>query len=184
MRKTASILLLLVLIFNIYGYRFVFDLLQEREEFQLTNHIVSNNFNDEELISIKIAAELPPYTTESQDYEWKDGELAVNGNIYKYVKRKIFKDSIEFLCLPHEGKMKVENAREEFFKLCNDLQASNQQQAPVNKIVKPFVFEAIPQLQPFSLNLQLPGTQMHHLLIDAALQEVYLSAPAQPPETV
>jgi hypothetical protein len=95
-RKSASILLLLVLIFNIYGYRLVFNLLQEREEYALTDQIVNSNFDEEELISIKIAADLPPYTTESNDYEWKDGELAVNGHIYKYVKRKFLKILLNF----------------------------------------------------------------------------------------
>ncbi|MBA2327990.1 MAG: hypothetical protein M3413_02065 [Bacteroidota bacterium] len=184
MKKTASILLLLILIFNIYGYRLVFNWIQDREEYAFTDQIISNNFNEEELISIKIAAELPPYTTESNDYEWKDGELAVNGNIYKYVKRKILKDSIEFLCLPHEGKMKVENAREEFFKLCNDLQTSNQKQAPVNKVVKPFVFEGIPQLQTVNFNLQITENKKHHLSFISELSQICLSTPGQPPEAV
>jgi hypothetical protein len=80
--------------------------------------------------------------------------------------------------------MKVENAREEFFKLCNDLQASNQKQTPVNKIAKPFVFEGMPQLQTLSFNLQVTGKQMQHHLLDAALQQVYIATPAQPPELV
>jgi hypothetical protein len=183
-RKAASILLLLVLTFNIYGYRLVFDWIQEREDYSFTNHIISNNYNEEELISIKIAADLPPYTTESNDYEWKDGELAVNGNIYKYVKRKIFKDSIEFLCLPHEGKMKVENAREEFFKLCNDLQASNEKQAPVNKVVKPFAFEGMPQLQTVNFNLEIADHKKHHVDFIADLKQICISTPGQPPESV
>jgi hypothetical protein len=183
-RKSASILLLLVLIFNIYGYRLVFDWIQEREDYTFTNHIVSNNFNEEELISIKIAADLPPYTTESNDYEWKDGELAVNGNIYKYVKRKIFKDSIEFLCLPHEGKMKIENAREEFFKLCNDLQASNEKQAPLNKVLKPFVFEGMPQLQAVNFNLEIADNKKYYIFFITDLNPICLPTPGQPPEAV
>jgi hypothetical protein len=42
----------------------------------------------------------------------------------------------------------------------------------------------MPQLQMVSFNLLLSGKQMQQLLLDAPLQQVFLSTPAQPPELV
>lgn len=120
----------------------MFDLLRDKAESTIFHRIQSTSESD--LVSIKIPAQLPPYAIESDGYEWTDGEIDYGGVTYKYVKRKIFRDSIEFLCLPHHDKMKVENAREEFFRLCYDLNdtSGDAKKSPVSIQLKPFHLEA------------------------------------------
>lgn len=141
LKRLFAILFLSVLLFNLYGYQLLINHWQEREETAFEQEL-HTNLQEDELVSIKLPAALPPYSDNLENLEWIDGEITVNGTIYKYVKRRIFKDSIEFLCVPHTARMRMENAREDFFRLCNDLQAAPSQEESRNTSpVKPLVFE-------------------------------------------
>jgi hypothetical protein len=61
----------------------------------------------------------------SQNYERVDGEIAIKGIQYKYVKRRFYNDSVELLCIPNLAKTGVQNARDDFFRLANDLATNN-----------------------------------------------------------
>ena len=77
-----------------------------------------------------------PYYTNSKNFQRLDGEVNIEGTIYKYVKCRIYKDSLEMLCIPHLSKMKIENSKEEFFKLVNDFQqAGNKKKEPATQKV-------------------------------------------------
>ena len=185
MKKTAAILFASILLFNLYGYKLLLNWRHIAEEVVLQDQIINNDFNEEDLISIKVATVLPPYISASEKYEWKDGEVVLNKTIYKYVKRKIFKDSIEFLCLPHPGKMNVESAREQFMQLCFDFQnAPDQNNSNHHSLVKPFTYEATSikllflPLQELTLAMFFNDLQTPHL------PQRFLSAVSQPPETI
>ena len=141
MKRLIAILCLSIFLFNLYGYQLLINHWQKGEELALQDQIHTNNLQEEDLISIKVPAALPPYSSNLETFEWVDGEVNVDGTIYRYVKRRIFKDSVEFLCVPHTAKMRLENARENFFRLCNDLQnASQQEQQQGSLQLKPIIF--------------------------------------------
>lgn len=121
MKHFAAILFLSIFLFNLYGYQLLIDYWQNREDLALSTRIATD-IDDENLVSIKAAAFLPPYAENSEKFEWADGEISIDGTTYKYVKRRIFKDSVEFLCIPHTAKAQLENTREQFFRLSADLQ--------------------------------------------------------------
>jgi len=138
--------------------------------------------NEESLLSIRVATTLPPYANDSREFEWADGEVLLDGVVYKYVKRRIYKDSIEYLCIAHEGRMKVENAREQFFRLCNDLQSSSTQNKKANSVAKPFSFEAVAQGLPSVCSEQVAQPAAIPLLNEKNRTLCYGKTPAQPPE--
>jgi hypothetical protein len=172
-----------LLLFNLYGYQVLFDCLQSRADHQLKTRLVQQTPEEKDFISFTVAAHLPPYADYSGEYEWVDGEVTIDGVPYTYVKRRIFKDSVEFLCLPHTGKMQVESAREQFFKLCNDLQASAGNQSPASKPVVKYIsveYVAQPLLalaQPVRL-----FSQERPLYHRSFLSAVFLLVPHQPPD--
>jgi hypothetical protein len=59
-----------------------------------------------------------------------DGEIEINGIHYNYVKYRMYEDSVEYLCIPNQAKTKLSNARDEFYKLVNDLQHPSQNKKP------------------------------------------------------
>lgn len=140
MKRLIAILFLSIFLFNLYGYRLLISYWQSQAEISIQAKAAQTPESD--LVSIKVATVLPPYTYASNTYESITGEVDVHGMTYKYVKRRIFKDSIEFLCVPHIAKKRLENAREEFFRLSNDLQNASDQKKSSNTIqIKPVVFE-------------------------------------------
>ncbi len=126
MKRTASILLLGVLLINCGGYRLFTSYFEYRADARLEANLDQNLYNEADLLSIKVANNLPYYTANSTTYERVDGEITIKGVSYKYVKRRMFNDSLELLCIPNIEKTGLQNAKDKFFLLANDL-ANNDQ---------------------------------------------------------
>ena len=125
MKKIASILLLCVLLFNWFGYRILSDYYEHQADLVLEQKLDNSEYDESQLIEIKVPLKLP-YQNNWKEFERFDGEIEVDGIHYKYVKRAVYNDSLILLCLPNEGKMKLLSARDEFFKLVNDIQHPTQ----------------------------------------------------------
>jgi hypothetical protein len=111
-----------ILLFNWFGYRLLISFLEERADIQLEARLDENKYDESQLISVKVpASHLSPYTL-SKFYERVDGKIEINGVSYNYVKRKVFDDSLELMCIPNHTAMKLQAAKNDFFKLINDLQ--------------------------------------------------------------
>ena len=150
MRKIAAILLLVILLFNWIGYRFFSDFLQHRANVQLEAKLDKNDYKDEELIEIKVPINLP-YQLNWKSFERFDGEVDVDGIHYKYVKRKIYNDSLVLLCLPNEAKQNLEKAKENYFKGVNDIDQSSQKKSDNTLTFKNILSEFFVE-QPLWLN--------------------------------
>lgn len=98
--------------------------LETRADMKLEAQLDANDFDESELITIKLPLQLS-YPTNWQEFERCDGEISIDGTVYKYVKRKIRYDSLILLCIPHEGKMKLKSSENHFYQLAYDLQAPN-----------------------------------------------------------
>ena len=125
MKRIASILLLCILFFNWFGYRILSDYYEHQADVVLEQKLDNSDYDESQLIEIKVPLKLP-YQTNWKEFERFDGEIEVDGVHYKYVKRAVYNDSLILLCLPNEGKMKLLSARDEFFKLVNDIQDPSQ----------------------------------------------------------
>ena len=123
-RKITSAILICILFFNLFGYRFVADYLQHKSDTRLEARLDKNNYNESELIELKIPIDLP-YQTNWAEFERYDGEVQLNGILYKYVKRKVTNDTLVLLCIPNHQKMDLQTARDDFFKNTNDLAQNN-----------------------------------------------------------
>lgn len=125
MKKISAILLIALFLFNLFGYRILFHYEQQQSDIRLEASLDKQEYNDADLITIKVPLSLP-YVNNQQSFERVDGEITVNGKILKYVKRKISDGNLILLCLPDQNKMRIESAKDEFFKYANDLVQNNQ----------------------------------------------------------
>ena len=66
-----------------------------------------------------------PYQTVQSDWERVNGEIAFNGKTYKYVKRKITNGEVVLMCLPDVNKMRIQSAKNDFFKNTTDVAQNN-----------------------------------------------------------
>ncbi len=123
-RKFAAILLLLIFLFNLVGYRWVFNYAQQQSDVQVTASLDKHQYNDADLITIKVPLSMP-YQTVQSDFERVDGEININGTVFKYVKRKIVNGEMVLMCLPDNNKMRIQSAKDDFFKTTNDIAGNN-----------------------------------------------------------
>ena len=100
MKKLAAILFLTLFLFNIIGYRLVFYFVQQENDITLETSLDKAEYNESELITIKVPISLP-YQTNWKDFERVDGEINFEGKIYKYVKRKVEDGQLVLMCRPH-----------------------------------------------------------------------------------
>lgn len=179
MKKIAAILFLLVVLFNTYGYRPLISYLQTQEDAALVLQLDKQDYNEDELLILKVPVNLPYYTN-SQHYERVDGSVNIEGKEYNYVKRRIYNDSIEYACIPNQAKQTLNSARDEFLKLCTDWQnvKQNKKQAPVIKIVS---FDYCEELFSFSLSPLATAIKASVKKAEENLLAVYLPTPEQPP---
>ena len=111
--------------FNWFGYRLYYDYLQHKTNENLEALFDSNSYDESQLVELKIPVNLP-YQTSWTSYQRYDGEININGTSYKYVKRKLCNDTLYLKCIPNTKKMRLETAKNDFFKNSNDLAQNDQ----------------------------------------------------------
>ena len=124
MKKLASILLLGILLFNWCGYRWVINIVQQQADTKLEAQLDRDEYDEAQLIEIKVPVNMP-YQTDWAGFERYDGEIEVNGIHYKYVKRKVQDGQLVLKCIPNHTRQRLESAKEDLFKISNDLQQDN-----------------------------------------------------------
>ncbi len=114
-----------ILLFNWSGYRWLTFYWEKQENTLLEAQLDGNNYDESQLIPIKIPSTHLSSYSNTRSFERVNGQVAIRGIQYKYVKRRIFNDSLEYLCIPNQKAMGLQTARDDFFKLVNDLQQHN-----------------------------------------------------------
>src|ERR1700742_1958036 len=127
MKRIVAILLMTVLFFNWYGYQLMSSYLQDRADSQLEASLDKKNYDEYQLISIKIPLTDLSYYNSTTTFERVDGRIEVSGIVYNYVERRIYKDSLEMLCIPNTTAMVLTTAKNTFFQQVNDLQQNTPQ---------------------------------------------------------
>ncbi len=94
--------------------------MQQKSDVQLEARLDRNLYDESQLIELKVPINLP-YQTGWSGYERYDGEVTVNGTLYKYVERMVSNDTLYLKCLPNIGRMHLEDAKHDYFKNTNDL---------------------------------------------------------------
>jgi len=110
--------------------------MQQQADHQLQVVLDKETYNETDLITIKVPLNLP-YITGSKEFERIDGEVNVNGTVYKYVKRKIDHGELVLLCLPDDKRTKLETAKDDFLRLSSDLQQNNANKKSGNTDLSP-----------------------------------------------
>ena len=95
------------------------DYLQQQQHQATSVKIDQSDYLDEELISVKTVLNLPYYNS-SPEFERAYGSMNINGVEYDYVKRRIYNDTLELLCLPNQEKTKLQAVQNDVLKLSID----------------------------------------------------------------
>ncbi|MDV6220537.1 hypothetical protein [Flavitalea sp. BT771] len=121
LKKITAILLLGLFLFNWAGYRLLTLFLEARADLQLQVQLDDNNYEVSQLVSLKVPVTHLSYYNNSKEFETVNGSIEMNGVRYKYVKRRIYNDSLEVLCIPDAATMQLKAAKNIFFAAVNGL---------------------------------------------------------------
>lgn len=144
MKRLTAILLLVILVFNFYGYRLVISYMQKETIAAVEAKVDKKEYNDNELISIKTTLNLPYYTS-TVEYERAYGSIHIDGKDYEYVKRRVYNDTLELLCIPNHEKTKLETLTNDLARSSADGSASapDKKNNTILKVSLPDFFQAI-----------------------------------------
>ena len=186
LKKIIPILLILVFLFNLVGYRFVTEYLQHRADKQLKNQLDSNIFDETQLVEIKIPLNLP-YQSNWAGYQRYDGALELEGVLYQYVKRKVSNDTLYLLCIPNMQKMRLETVKNELFKLTIDFnQNENAKKSSNTRIISFKSLQGEYDDYSFAIHpcFSLGNNTCWRTLNEEKLISTPLRSPEQPPDAV
>ncbi len=179
LKQLTAILFISVLAFNLFGYRMFIGYLQKANETTLAVQLDMGQYNETELISIKTPLNLPYYTN-SENYERVYGSIEIEGVQYDYVKRRIYNDSLELLCLPDKIDQKLQSAKVDFFKMSSDI--PNSSQSKKNTSFKNVLPEFCEELATYSLNPVYKTGKKYFTFTTQMLPSTFSLVEEQPPE--
>lgn len=183
LKKTAAILLIVIFLFNIVGYRLAFNYLENKATQRLEQRIDAGQYSDNQLLEIKIPLKIPYYT--GTKYEVCYGETQFNGEHYRYVKRKVSGDTLYLLCLPHKEKDNIAMAKTDFVKSVNDVQNNNSPQKQGQpSVIKIILSEFLQQQKLNDLSLELSVLQHLYSQNSNLITQFDPQTAAQPPEMI
>lgn len=137
-------------------------------------------YDKDDLVTIKVPINMP-YQVNHAGFERVDGEINVNGQVYRYVMREVQSDTMTLLCIPHYEKTELQNKANEFAGKINDLPSNdNNRKAEVFKqLAADFdLTENAASLS--SLNVKA----VTNLEKSTTLSQQFLPVNGQPPEIV
>ena len=186
MKQLTAIFFLVLFAFNWFGYRLYYDYLGHKADVHLEALIDNNAIDDSQLTELKIPVNLP-YQANWTSYQRYDGEVELNGTIYKYVKRKLSHDTLYLMCIDNSKKMRLESAKDEFFKISNDLAQNDHSKKSdntksVSKNLQSVYFETS-----LEMNIKSPVTFNQNCKLSARSGDIIStphSIPGQPPDAI
>jgi hypothetical protein len=181
-RQIASILLLFILAFNWIGYRLFTGYLEHNSDISLEKKIDNSEYNEDDLIELRVPLNAPYLSSNPTAFERFDGEVELHGKHYKYVKRKIENDQLVLLCLPDENKNRIQNSREDFFKLVNDLNHSSQHKTKNTASLKSFTTEYKKESNAWEIAAIAVVQPKTGFADDLSVAEGFYAIPEQPPQ--
>jgi hypothetical protein len=161
-----------------------YDYLQHKTSENLEALIDNNSYDESQLMELKIPINLP-YQTSWTAYQRYDGEIKLNGTIYKYVKRKLSNDTLYLMCIPNSNKMRLETAKNDFFKLTNDFTQNDNSKKQDNSKSASKNLQTVYNETSFGIHLQSPISLNQHLWLSSENEDLLstlIASPWQPPD--
>ncbi len=178
MKKLTAILLLTLFVFNTIGYRLWTEYAQNKADLNFETKLDNGHYNEEDLISIKVPLNLP-YQTNWKEFERVDGEISLNGKVYKYVKRKVYNDTLILVCISHQEKTKLQEKANDYFGKVNGLPGNetNKKAQAIKQLVSDY---DVNHQYKYSYNFK-PSSSFLITKNEVCLQQ-YIPLIGQPPE--
>jgi hypothetical protein len=182
LKKGLSILLLSLLAFNWVGYRLLSGFMESKADVALEAKIDHSDYDESSLIEIRVPLNAPYLSDNTTEFQRYDGELELDGVHYKYVKRKVVNGELVLLCIPNKSKTELQNSREEFFKLVNDLNQTQNKSKSTASSFKSITTEYKKENNAWAIAALPLIQQTHNITFKSYLASGYHLLPEHPPK--
>ncbi len=174
--------MLTLFLFNLIGYNLLFSYLQLRSSTQLEAYLDKGDYNDQDLVTIRVPFNVP-YQAQVSTYERVSGEIELNDLTYKYVKRKFEKGQLVLLCIPDRNKTVLRTAKSEYASNLADMPGSrNKTNDATKKQNTVSEFEKLTaSIIPITLS---PYAHEFSCGENCKLTEGYVALSAKPPQSI
>ena len=170
-----------ILLFNWFGYKLALNYLQSRADHQLQTRIDLNEYDESQLLELRVALNMP-YQATSTAFERHYGEIEISGKHYTYVKRKIEAGFLVLKCIANTAKDKIELTDKAVFEASNNLDQQNNTPLPQAKLFKNFSPDFDNDKYSFQLRTQILPV-IHHCIPESSLTQAgFTIICEQPPD--
>jgi hypothetical protein len=120
LKKTFSILLLILFLFNVGGYYIVFWGLRYQSNEKLKSLLDAGSYSEEGTIELKIPMNMP-YAIHPRGFERANGDFEFDGNFYQLVKQKVENDTLHVVLITDTHEKDLVDTMTDYANLSNDL---------------------------------------------------------------
>lgn len=104
--------------------------MEEAATRRLEARLDNQQYNEDQLITIKVPVTDLAYYNNSESFERSNGQIEINGVPYRYVKCRIYHDSLEMLCIPNQGALQLRQSGKNYFNGVNDVEQQQGAKSP------------------------------------------------------
>jgi hypothetical protein len=103
----------------------------------MVKQVFANKIDQSKLLEIKIPVHMPS-VQDMTEYEVVAGQIQLKDAFYNYIKLKMTRDTMYFVCLPNTTKTRLVNANIITAKMINDVPVSKKGQSSLVKRINTF----------------------------------------------
>lgn len=124
MKRTAAILLVFLCLFSSGGYRVIFYFILQETSDRLISKLDKYEYNEADLVEFTVPLHMP-YQNDWADFKRVDGEIVIEGVLYRYVKQKVKGNELIIKCVRNREKKDILNLEDAFFRSINGIDQYN-----------------------------------------------------------
>jgi hypothetical protein len=118
-KRVITICLLFVFLLNALGFYGVFVGWQWKNSRDFNTRLEADNYLEQETRTFKVPLTLP-YGVDSRDYERVQGEFTYEGEMFRLVKQRMYRDTLYLVCVKDVKSTEINQALADYVKTFTD----------------------------------------------------------------
>jgi hypothetical protein len=127
MKRAVTLTILILFLLNAVGLYGILLGLQFKFASEVNRQLDEDQYSSLEAITFSVPMTLP-YASNEQDFHRVTGEFVYQGEVYRLVKQKLYKDTLYIVCVKDTKSKKINKALADYVKTFTDRPFSNKQQ--------------------------------------------------------
>jgi hypothetical protein len=181
LKRFFAIILLSVHLFNLGGYALFYQYYIHQADAQMVKEVYNNKIDNTKLIELKIPVNMPTIT-DWNEYEVVAGQIQLKDAYYNYVRLKMTRDTMYFICLANTSKTRLVKANIITAREISDVPLSKKGDSASKKVNTLSEYN----LQAFQYQYTVIGTfvKSGYKSESPGLDNPYIDSPGKPPNFI